>query len=86
MTEILRKLAWALVGLVAGVFMIGFGLCATGALVMGLGRLSGTDGDRFVILILAVIGEVVAWGFFTLARYCARQIPAEDGSDKAGTP
>lgn len=86
MAELLRKLFWALVGLVAGAFMIGFGLCATQGGILGLRGLFSLDGDAFVILVLTAIGAGLAWGFFKLAHYCARQIPTRDDADKAPSP
>lgn len=86
MFEGVRKLFWGLLGLVAGSFMIGFGLCAMQGGVWGVTSLFSPSADTLVILVLTAIGAALAWGFFKLARYCARQIPAQDDSDKAGTP
>lgn len=88
MVEFLRKLFWVLgsgfltlVGLAAGVFMIGFGFCAT----QGDFTLASASSWGVVFLILSVIAGLT-WGFFKLARYCARQIPAGDDTDKADSP
>ena len=79
-----RKLLWGLLGLGAIVFMIGFGSCAALGFSFGVKELTSAWGMQ--VFGLAVIGTGLAWGFFKLARYCARQISTGDDADKAQSP
>lgn len=86
MAEVLRKVFWVLLGLGAGIFMIGFGSCAAFGFVFG--RASVGNQNSFLVLGLSVLGAGLAWGSGWLVFYCNRQMkaPAPDDSGKAESP
>ena len=81
MDDFLRKLFWSLLGLGAGIFMVGFGVCAAFGFVFSLNGMASTDG--FLILGLTMLGAAMAWGFAKLALYSNRQRQASAPDDSA---
>jgi uncharacterized transporter YbjL len=82
MVEVLRKVFWALLGLMAALFTIGFGVCAGKGLLWSLSELR--SGLGFLILGLVVLGASLAWGFWKLALYSNRQLHSHSADDGAG--
>ena len=85
MGDVLRKVFWGLVGLVAVIFMIGFGICAATGFTAGLPTLVSGRGFPESLLVpgLAVLGAALAWGFAKLAAYSNRQMQSDESDDRA---
>jgi hypothetical protein len=81
MVEVLRKVFWALLGLMAALFTIGFGVCAGQGLLWSFSQLRSSLG--FLTLGLTVMGASLAWSFAKLALYSNRQLHSHSADESA---